>query len=267
MSSEFLSLAKQNKSLNAEGIRTWLKDVEALTKILTRYRDQDSLQQLSEQQETLSDLLQGLGIDVKGGSKLRALTLYFCACLFSRILEIGLPKPLRQALSFLATQQDITLLAASIQDQLNHCHPDATTVDPIPEFDPDATNDCDFQWSEGVEEFNSMSEDDLWTILGLPEKRIPFFNASQDPYGNCDPWTEEGQNWFTDTRNGEPLALRWHQLVGLVKMLKNAFEGSPILLMDDVGLGKTIQVTALIALLAFYREFYTIHKRFPGKIG
>ncbi|KAG2062895.1 hypothetical protein BDR04DRAFT_1039611, partial [Suillus decipiens] len=217
--------------------------------ILIRYRDKDSLEQLSEQRETLSNLLQGLGVDVESGSKLR------------------LPKPLRQALSFLATQQDITLLTMSIQDQLKLCDPTTTPADSIPEFDPDATHDWDFQWSEGVEELNHMSEDELWTILGLPEKRIPFFNTLQDPYGNCDPWTEDGQSWLKDPMNGEPLTLRWHQLVGLVKMTKNSFEGKPILLMDDVGLGKTIQVTALIALLAFYREFYTIYNSFPGQIA
>ncbi|KAG2063485.1 hypothetical protein BDR04DRAFT_1037816 [Suillus decipiens] len=234
-------------ALMAHCIRTWLKDVDGLTKILTRYGDQESLKQLSEQQETLSDLLQGLGIEVKGGSKYR------------------LPKPLRQALSFLATQQDITLLTASIHDQLRLCDPNAMPDEPIPEFDPDAPTNCDFQWTEGVEEYNGMSEDDIWTILGLPEKKIPFFNLSQDPYGDCDPWTEDGQTWLKE--NGEPLALRWHQLVGLVKMVKNAFCGRPILLMDEVGLGKTIQVTALIAVLSFYREFYTMHRRFPGKIA
>ncbi|KAG2747793.1 hypothetical protein P692DRAFT_201716179 [Suillus brevipes Sb2] len=246
---EFLTFAEEKKNLDAESIRTWLRDVEGLTKILVRYGDQESLQQLSEKRDTLRDLLQGLGVDVKDGNKLR------------------LPKSLRQALSFLATEHDITLLAASIQDQLKLCDPNATSEDSIPEFDPESTDACDFQWSEGVEEFNGMSEDQLWTILGLPEKRIPFFNLVQDPYGNCDPWTEEGQKWLKDPANGEPLALHWHQLVGVAKMMKNAFLGIPILLMDDVGLGKTIQVTALIALLAFYREFYIVHNRFPGKIG
>ncbi|KAG1793303.1 P-loop containing nucleoside triphosphate hydrolase protein [Suillus plorans] len=244
---EFLSTTEQSKCLDAEGIRAWLKDVDGLTKILTRYGDQESLKQLSEQREILSDLLQGLGIDVKSGNQYR------------------LPKSLRQALSFLATQQDITLLTASIQDQLKLCDPNAMPADSIPQFDPDATHDCDFQWSEGVEEYNSMSEDDLWTILGLPEKQIPFFNLLQDSYGNCDPWTDHGQTWLKE--NGEPLALRWHQLVGLAKMVKNAFCEMPVLLMDEVGLGKTIQVTALIAVLSFYREFYSVHRCFPGKIA
>ncbi|KAG2097976.1 uncharacterized protein F5147DRAFT_777839 [Suillus discolor] len=244
---EFLSLAEQRECLDAEDIRTWLKDVDGLTKVLRRYGDQKSLKQLSEQQEMLSDLLQGLGIDVKGGSSQR------------------LPKPLRQALSFLATQQDITLLTASIQDQLKLCDPNAMPEESIPEFDPDTTSNCDFQWSEGVEEYNHLSEDDLWTILGLPEKQIPFFNLLQDSYGNYDPWTEDGQTWLKE--NGEPLALRWHQLVGLVKMVKNAFCEMPVLLMDEVGLGKTIQVTALIAVLSFYREYYSMHNCFPGKIA
>jgi SNF2 family DNA or RNA helicase len=112
-----------------------------------------------------------------------------------------------------------------------------------------------------------MSEDHLWTLLGIPDRRLPFFNTLQDPYGNHDPWTEEGEGWFKSSGRGEHLALRWHQLVGVTKMVQNVFSGKPILLMDEVGLGKTIQVTALIAILAFYREYYTANGCFPGKIG
>lgn len=118
-----------------------------------------------------------------------------------------------------------------------------------------------------MEAFKDVSEDHLWTLLGIPDQRLPFFNALQDPYGNHDPWTEEGEDWFKSSGRGERLALRWHQLVGVTRMVQNAFSGKPILLMDEVGLGKTIQVTALIAILAFYREYYTANGCFPGKIG
>lgn len=77
---EFLSTTEQSKCLDAEGIRTWLKDVDGLTKILTRYGDQESLKQLSEQREILGDLLQGLGIDVKSGSQCRASTSTHLCC-------------------------------------------------------------------------------------------------------------------------------------------------------------------------------------------
>ncbi|KAG1737029.1 P-loop containing nucleoside triphosphate hydrolase protein [Suillus lakei] len=242
-----MDLAEKGERPDTELVRTWLKNVEVLTKILTRYGDKESLKNLAEQRETLSDVLHSLGIDHKGQNQLR------------------LPKPLRDALRFLASEKDITLLAASIQEQLKFCDPDAETADSVPEFNPDGEDTCDFEWSEGVEEFKDMSEDDLWTLLGIPEQRLPFFNALQDPYGNHDPWTDEGEEWLKDS--GERLALRWHQLVGVAKMVQNAFAGVPILLMDEVGLGKTIQITALIAVLAFYREYYMTHRRFPGKIG
>ncbi|KAG2738555.1 hypothetical protein P692DRAFT_201730973 [Suillus brevipes Sb2] len=232
---------------DAELVRTWLKSVESLTKILTRYEDKESLKNLAEQRETLSDVLHSLGIDHKGQNQLR------------------LPKPLRDALRFLASEKDISLLAASIQEQLTFCDPDAETADSVPEFNPDGEDPWDFEWSEGVEEFQNMSEEDLWTILGIPEQRLPFFNALQDPYGNHDPWTDKGEEWLKGS--GEPLLLRWHQLVGVAKMVQNAFSGTPILLMDEVGLGKTIQIIALIAILAFYREYYATHNCFPGKIG
>jgi peptidyl-tRNA hydrolase len=70
-----LTFAEEKKNLDAESIRTWLRDVEGLTKILVRYGDQESLQQLSEKRDTLRDLLQGLGVDVKDGNKLRESTM------------------------------------------------------------------------------------------------------------------------------------------------------------------------------------------------
>jgi hypothetical protein len=32
----------------------------------------------------------------------------------------------------------------------------------ILKFDPESTDDCDFQWFKGIEEFNGMSEDQMW---------------------------------------------------------------------------------------------------------
>ncbi|KAG2098226.1 uncharacterized protein F5147DRAFT_656118 [Suillus discolor] len=158
-------------------IRTWLKGVEGLTKILTRYGDKESLKNLAEQWETLSDILQVLGIDHKGQNQMR------------------LPKPLRDALHFLASEKDITLLSASIQEQLKLCDPDAETSDSVPELNLDGKDSCDFEWSEGVEVFKHMSEDHLWTLLGIPDQCLPFFNTLQDPYGKHNPWTEEGEDW------------------------------------------------------------------------
>jgi len=177
----------------------------------------------------------------------------------------GLSKPLRAALEFLATNEEIDVLTASLQEQLVQADPNSDP-DPQSGFDSQLeTLNIDVEWSEGVEEFRDLSMDDLWALLGLPEKAVPFFNTHQDPFSANDPWTKEGRQWLKD--NGKLLELRPHQLVGVVKMIINFFAGKPVLLMDDVGLGKTIQFTASIAVLAYYRDYYTTHKRFPGALG
>jgi hypothetical protein len=47
-------------------------------------------------------------------------------------------------------------------------------------------------------------------------------------------------------------------------MLMNAFAGKSILLMDGVGLGKTIQSSTFVVSLAYYRGYYAAHATFPG---
>jgi SNF2 family DNA or RNA helicase len=125
----------------------------------------------------------------------------------------------------------------------------------------------EIDWSEGVEEYQDTSSDELWAMLGRPEKSVPFFNLKQDTESRRDPWTDEGVKWLQVPSNGEPLTLRWHQLVGVLKLVENAFLGRPVLLMDGVGLGKTIQVAAFIAFLTWYRDYFTAHGKFPGRFG
>jgi hypothetical protein len=123
------------------------------------------------------------------------------------------------------------------------------------------------EWSEGVEDYRNKTMDNLWAILGFQNKRIPCLSLIQDPDGIHDPWNEEDQVWFRDPANTVPFNPRWHQLVSIVKLLECAFRGLPVFLMDDVGLGKTLQVTSLIATLAYYCEYHKEHSCFPGAFG
>ena len=50
-------------------------------------------------------------------------------------------------------------------------------------------------------------------------------------------------------------------------MLERAFDGKPVLLMDGVGLGKTLQVIGMIACLVFYHESFKKAGKFPGHFG
>jgi hypothetical protein len=174
---------------------------------------------------------------------------------------------LREALEYLATTNQINHLTALIHELVKTSSEDEDNA--IPELDLDM-NVGVVVWKEGVEEWQEKSEDELWSMLGLPEKRLPLFNEKIDMHGLHDPWDTEDKKWFDDPANQgriTPLAPRWHQLVGIYKMLDHAFKGKPILLMDEVGLGKTLQVVGVIAVLAFYRAFHDENGRFPGAFG
>ncbi|KAI6124723.1 hypothetical protein EDD16DRAFT_1474846, partial [Pisolithus croceorrhizus] len=57
-------------------------------------------------------------------------------------------------------------------------------------------------WQEGVEDLNNLSEDQLWERLGLPERKLPFFQEWTDLDCMIDPWSETGQRWFDDDTQG-----------------------------------------------------------------
>ena len=50
-------------------------------------------------------------------------------------------------------------------------------------------------------------------------------------------------------------------------MVESALTSSPILLMDDVGIGKTLQVIALFATLAYYCSYHAQTNKYPGIWG
>lgn len=104
-------------------------------------------------------------------------------------------------------------------------------------------------------------------MLGLSGKTFPLFNATQDLSGVHDPWVDHDREWFALPHNGDPLVPRWHQVIGVTKMLDNFFANKPTLLMDDVGLGKTLQVTGFFATLAFYRDHHEKNGCFPGRFS
>jgi hypothetical protein len=115
-----------------------------------------------------------------------------------------------------------------------------------------------------VEEFGSYTTDQLYNYLGLSNQELPYFNSRIDPTGVFDPWTNEGNKFYANEQNTCPLIPKWHQLVGIAKMVTLSFDAKPTLLMDEVGLGKTLQVAGFIAVITYFREFYKQYKCFPG---
>lgn len=179
----------------------------------------------------------------------------------SLIYFTGLPKPIRDALAHLASTSDIQMLGIEIHERVLQVEWELADV---PELDFE--QEPPVEWEEGVEEFSSKSMDDLWSLLGLQNtKALPDFNDRIDINAH-NYWTD--QEYMTD--NASTLCLlspRWHQLVGIIKIVVQAFKGEPLMLMDQVGVGKTLQLVGAVVILTFFRNFYHKNKKFPGVFG
>jgi hypothetical protein len=175
-----------------------------------------------------------------------------------------LPKSLRDALDRLATEEEVKELELLIETTLAAMVPlegDKVVVDFEENIDMS-------DWKSGVEEYDKRSEDELWEDLGLPEKKLPFFQTRSDPDAVVDPWSEDGQQWLDNPASpAQNLTPRWHQLVGILRLIDRVLDGRPVMLMDGVGVGKTMQAVGLIACLAHYMEHYRKRGKFPGKFG
>ncbi|KAH8069438.1 hypothetical protein BXZ70DRAFT_867509, partial [Cristinia sonorae] len=126
-------------------------------------------------------------------------------------------------------------------------------------------------WESGVEEYaeNRRTIAALCEELGIPimdgVPHVVGFNKTMDPVGKLNPWQHEEE--FNQLTTKVPVQLKWHQWVGVHKMVVNAFQGKPILLMDDVGVGKTIQVITAMVVLRNFHHYHTQHGKFPGAFG
>ncbi|KAF8422282.1 P-loop containing nucleoside triphosphate hydrolase protein [Boletus edulis BED1] len=240
-------MVENPKNVTAKEIKLFLRELRHLLLLLSRYNDDDSKKLVSGYVADLEAMLATLMKDASIGDPWK------------------IPKPIQDALRALASREDVEAIAGQIKVSLENVQ---MSANPEP-LELELDDNVDLKgWKEGVEELSKVSEESLWTMLGFPEKKLPFMQKWTDSGATIDPWSAEGQAWLEDERSDRlPLKPRWHQLVGIYRMLERAFEGKPVLLMDGVGLGKTLQVLGTIACLTFYRNHYSSHKKFPGQFA
>ena len=119
------------------------------------------------------------------------------------------------------------------------------------------------EWSEGMEHLKGKTPVELYQLLGLEKHTIPFFKVEAVKQ---DVSSDLGE-LETSTTTTEGTTLQWYQLVRTVRALEQVATSEPVLLMDDVGLGKTVQVITIFAMLAFYWAFFKVNKQYPGHWG
>lgn len=174
---------------------------------------------------------------------------------------------MRESLKQLAQQYEITSIYQLLADIITPFNEEDDELIAMPVSDFSLDN-----WESGVERFQSWQPEQLWRALGREDRKLPYFNSYEHPNGEFDPWSPEFETWLAEQKKSDnpewrELTPRWHQLVGILKMLINTFEGRPVLLMDEVGVGKTMQVLGYIAMRAFLYEAHEAHGRYPGHFG
>ncbi|KAL7283873.1 hypothetical protein ACG7TL_001143 [Trametes sanguinea] len=154
-----------------------------------------------------------------------------------------LPKALRQALENMPSAHDAELMLARIVEVIGAAEAEGDLELQAPE---------PFSWAEGVEAYKMLAIADISAAFGLPSEHFPFFNKKTDNNGNEDPWTEAGREALRSP-NAADLKPFWHQWVGVLKIVDNMMSGKNLMLMDQVGVGKTMQAVGTLAMYEWLR--------------
>ncbi|KAI9062330.1 hypothetical protein FKP32DRAFT_1535605, partial [Trametes sanguinea] len=122
------------------------------------------------------------------------------------------------------------------------------------------------EWAEGVEAYKKLTIEQMRVAFGLPTAHFPFFNKTTDSTGNEDPWTESGRQALASP-NAAELKPFWHQWVGLLKIVDNLMDGKNLMLMDQVGVGKTLQAVGTLAMYEWLRVHKDSRGQYPARFG
>lgn len=182
---------------------------------------------------------------------------HYCYALLINTRGAAIPPTLVEAIRQLASENDLQEIRTKVYERITEIDEDEEVMD-LP-----TGESVDLEWSEGTEDFQDNTVAQVSAALGLANGAMPDFNAVLDPRGEKTLWGDA--EWFEDPSNEKiACAPRWHQLVGLLTMCDRAFGNRNVLLMDEVGLGKTMQIVGVIAILTFFREYYAEKGCFPG---
>jgi SNF2 family DNA or RNA helicase len=128
---------------------------------------------------------------------------------------------------------------------------------------------------DGSKRLEVLTSEQLSAYMGLRDAHIPGMVTHVHVHGAFSAWDKPDEFnkqlvlWKINPAQSElrPFRLHHHQLVGVAHALDCIFANYPVALFDEVGVGKTIQILALIAMLAYFYDYFEAHHEYPGKFG
>ena len=250
--------------MNISDVKDWFKAVGQLRVQAKSFSDQPTLDVLETQIKKMNCIYKLLTGNQSPLVIQGECVFSFCwvMCISNTFVTFpGLSKSLRDVLRYMANREDVTVLSTQLAE-LVHLHNNITDVPTVLNLDRQDLVD----WAEGIEHLRTKTEDELYALLGFNDKKIPFLVTEIDVEPDLEALACPDEDAcdipppLATTATKRPFALKWHQLVGVVKMLECARTCLPTMLMDDVGLGKTLEVIAFFTVIAYYCAFYNTSK-------
>jgi hypothetical protein len=159
-------------------------------------------------------------------------------------------------------ESDLRRLLAELVDHFALAENASITTEELsdeqcPAFDTDDSRAEDI----GVGAYKSTDLEELSRMLAFPDGRPVQFSPFRSPVNGYDAWDDEKERrWEQGGEGMIPMQGQWHQLAGVCGIIDKVFLGqeappktSHILIADDVGLGKTLEI---MMVLAFVMQVY-----------
>jgi hypothetical protein len=147
------------------------------------------------------------------------------------------------------------------RDELDEPHAEVTYAD-------DFANTFDqAPCPTGTEEYEKLTRNELRTqYIGVASlEDIPGLNKAMplDPLIKRNPWVDLA--FYAEASNLQPFRLDDIQLLGMAAILRNAFDGFPTGVTDEVGAGKTLTTLGVFNAVIRFRQYHNKNQLFPAQ--
>jgi hypothetical protein len=186
-----------------------------------------------------------------------------CICEFlTYAVVLVMSKRYRKSLQTVATSKQLAVVRAQLDSLINN-----KEIPPL--YEDDIIVGLPQLGEEPAAEYSTKSNLQLWKEMDIGDIcRVPGMAEEWHKTKKFSRWDndeEARQFWLSDGNSEfkEQLELQWHQTVGVHQGSTLMLKRQPFFLFDAVGMGKTIQGTALLLMRPYLMEYHEKHGHYP----